>query len=806
MTAAGLKRLAAFVLIFVPLASSVLAEEALHSDFAAYLRSRHMYRLAELHCRRQLASTDLSDRQRVELAMQLSLVGVAKAYDAPPDRRESHWQAASDALQPWLASTTQPYRLLAVLQAGLNQLSRAELEQLEQVGRTDADSLEQLQAQVRLALADLRKVADQIEAIQRQLAMGQLRGETSLTQRELAGLQRSVALELARGFRLQALTYPAGSADRVNAGQQAAGALKRLAAANPADELTWRARVALTEALADLGLAEQGLALVAQWHDTSLPGDPIASQMLAAEAQLLASAGRGDEALAKLAAGSSTPAIDMARLQILLASSAPDTQQIDSLLATIRSNHAPRFVRQAEAMVGEQFATADASTAAGQVHAAEHFYRAGQMAAAVAAYDQAAELYRAEQQRAQAFAAERAAAAILQQQASYAQAAARFRRLALGSVDREGSANDHREAILCLAAVAREADRQAADQAMGDYVSMCREHLRHWPEGAASREVEWWLARALASRSQWQAVLDVLESVNSTSAFYEPAAALAATAYRHRLADIVDQAERSRLTRGAVARLQGSIVGSGDSVRWPDKWTTSQRACALELARLMLDVGDAAYAEKLLTKALEDNPPPAADYVDRATPVLAVALVSSGKTAEAIDLLKSSAGGAAGSDSLESLARRLAGDLAKLARSNTATATERAAIGQLLLAVIEVAADDAKAWRPSPQRYRAAALAAIGNPTEARQLYAALSNQFPKRGDIQEEYAILLATSETAADRQTALELYARIETASRRGGDRWHRARQARIDLLIQIGRTDEARKLEKLTRLLGG
>lgn len=802
----GILNLTSLAPMIAVLASLAMpASASTHRDFAGYLRGRQMYRLAEAYCRRELASSELSDRERVELAIELSLVAVARAYDTPPSEREAFWEAARAALEPWLTTQSRPYRLLAELQESLNVLTRVELEQIENAARSDAASLEQRQSQVRQAIAGLREVAKQVEIARRQLAMGQTRGDFRFTERELAGLERSVALELARGYRQQALSYPAGSADRVNADQQSVESLTRLAAAEPADTLTWRARVALGVALAELGLSERGLALVAQWRESPPPDGELFNQLLAAKARLLASAGRSDVALAKLASVTGSPAIDMARLELLLASEARDTQAIDALLAAIRASHTARYIRQAEAMVGQQFASSGASTAVGQVHAAEHFYRAGQLAAAVAAYDQAAELYRNTENRAEAFAAERGAAAIMQQQGNHTEAAARYRRLALGSVDRDDSANDHREAILCLAALARDADSQAVSQAMADYLSLCREHLRHWPDGQTSREVEWWLARALVSRKQWQATLDVLESVGPTSPYYEPAAALAATAYRHRLANVSDPAERARLTRAAVARLQPAIVGSGDAVGWPVEWTDAQRTCALELARLMLDVGDAAYAEKLLTKALEDAPQPTAEFVDRASPVLAVALVSGGKTAEAIDLLKNSARGDGGSASLESLARRLTSDLAKLARSNSSTTTERAAIGQLLLAVLEVAGDGAAAWQPSAARYRAAALAAVGNQAEARQLYDSLSQQFPKSGDIQEEYAELLATGETSADRQAALALYARIESASRRGAERWRRARQARIDLLIELGRTDEARKLEKLTRLLG-
>ncbi len=404
----------------------------------------------------------------------------------------------------------------------------------------------------------------------------------SFSQRELAGLERSVALALARAFREQALAYPPKSPDRVNALQQAAESLRTLAAASPADDLAWQARVALAKSLAELGTTEQGLAAIGTWRSES-PPPTVVAELVAAEAKLLSAAGRTGEAAEKLAdsgiARGESPAVDLTLLELLAADDDRDAAAIESLLAAIRQNHPPRYVRQAESLVGTAFAAAgDATTAAGKVHAAEHFYHAGQFAASIVAYDQAAELYREARDRDRAFAAERSAAAVVQQQGDYLEAAERFRRLALGSVDRDGSATDHREAILCLATAVKVSD--TVDRQMADYLELCREHLRHWPQGHSSGEVRWWLAQALASRAQWQATLDVLSEIDNASPYYDPAMALMATAYRARIAQAVDSTERQRLVGEAVSRLQPVVVGSGDRVGWPNPWTDAQRTCA----------------------------------------------------------------------------------------------------------------------------------------------------------------------------------------------------------------------------------
>lgn len=768
-----------------------------------YLRARQMYRLAEVYARGRLGSGELDPRGEVEMAIELSLVEVARAYDVPSVERKGHWQAAHQAIAPWVAAK-QPFSLLAELQDALNLLDEAELEHLELTGRNDPTERQQLQARLRQSLDLLRSVADELERRRRERALGQSRTAAEFTESELAGLARSIAIELARAYRLQGLTYPPGSDDRVNALQQTSESLTRLAAGTPADALVWRARVALARALAELNQTEQGLAQLTSWQTETVPAE-FAGEMLAAEARLLAATGRADEALAKLATlpPGGSAAVDLARLELLLSADQRDAATVESLLGVVRANHAPRYVRQAEAMVGEQFASAaDMTTAGGKVLAAEHFYRAGNYTAAVAAYDQAAEMYRTQANRERAFAAERAAAAVMQRQRVFDEAATRFRRLALASVDREDSSIDHREAILSLAEVARQASGDEADQAMANYLELCREHLRHWSSGQTAAEVRWWLASALAARGQWQATLDVLEEVDNSSPYYEPATALLSTAYRERVGQLSDNSQRQQMVRTAWTRLLPAIVGQGSTARWPAEWTESQRTIALELARLMLDAGDASNAEKLLSKALSDAPEPPPEYKDSATPVLAMALVAGGKTAEAMDLLR----GGGASASLEPLADRLTAQLTTYARSPTPRRTERAALGQLLLEVLKAAGDSSSNWKLPADRYRAAALAAVANQAEARQLYESLTTTLPNRGDIQEEYAELLADSDMVADREAALARYALIESATRRGTERWHRARRARIELLMKLGRRAEAEKLEKLTRLLGG
>ena len=106
--------------------------------------------------------------------------------------------------------------------------------------------------------------------------------------------------------------------------------------------------------------------------------------------------------------------------------------------------------------------------------------------------------------------------------------------------------------------------------------------------------------------------------------------------------------------------------------------------------------------------------------------------------------------------------------------------------------------------RAALEMYRATALAAIGDRHGAANLLAQLAAQSPDNGDIQERYAQLLAGSESVSEQRQALAAWAAVEQRSRPGGDRWQRARRARIELLHRIGDREEADKLLRLTRLL--
>lgn len=798
----------ALALLLAPLlamaCSLASTAQTLDQQSVANLRQRGLYRLANLECQQRIESGSLSDRERVDLTIEWSRVSVAQAFDSPAATRDTHWQAAREKLDRLAQTPNQPFKILLDLQATLNLLEQHELERIERLGGGDA---QQLLPRLRQAISDLNALASDIERRRRELATGVLR-DSDLSEQQLAALDRHVSLALAQAYAEQGLVYPAGSVDRINALQQAIERLTPLASAKPTDELAWDARLALARCQTQLGQPDAALSLLAKWELESPPAKQ-AAELLAARVRATTRGGNSVEAMLSNGDQShppgSSPAVDLARLEALLAAAQPDANRVEQLLGLIRSNHRPQYVREAEALVGRTFAAAgQATTAAGQTHAAEHFYRAGNPAAAIAAYDQAAELSRNQGNRTAAFAAERSAAAIAQQQRDFQNAAARFRRLALGSLDQAESAGDHREAVLCLAAVAQQtarSDPPAANQAYAEYLDLCREHLRHWSSGPTAGEVQWWLGNALAARGQWTAAIETLKTIEPSSPHFGDSIQVLAKAYRHALQSESNASQRRQLVAEATQRLQAAILGEDN--QWPTTWTSSQRVCAVELARMQLGAGGASYAERMLHAALGGKPAADQAYREKAVPLLAMSLVLQKKTAEAVATLRQGAGG----QSLAGLADRLVTQLVEQTaaqQQDASPSSEQAALGQLLLAALDLAGDDAKQWETPATRYRAAALAAIGNIAEAQTYYAALVKQFPRDGQLQQEFAQVLTRGSTVEELEQALAAWGRVESGSRRGGPRWQQARQARIHTLTRLGRQQEAEKLEKLTNLL--
>lgn len=753
------------------------------------LRERQLYWLAERHVERQLARSDVSPRREVDLLVQQAITRTAIATSEPAGAREAAWQRAETPLDEFLQQqASDSLRLLVALQRALVDRTRGEVERHE-LRPGDDVALNICRDALRAAGAGLEQVARDANDLARDRALGSAASETDgLGAEELKGIVRGSQLELARTYRQLGLTYAAGSADRDDGLLQAGEQLQPLAMVTATDEVAWQARTEMLRVLAELGRASEGLSLLEKWTD---PPIGLEGERTAAVGRLYLAAGDANKALQVLAAmpPGRSPECDFVRLELAL-SNGVDGKTIADLVATIRNAHAPAWARRAALLAGEQLAGASGGDATTRMLAGEHYFNARQFDLAREAYDEAGQLYRAEQNTRRSIDAEEMSAAISVAASDWPDAAARYRALAFDHPTNAGAAGWHRERLLALASDVRSSP--ADTELLIRFRTACVEHLQHWPEGPIADEVRVWLAQQQLASGDAVAALATTAAILPSSSQFEESVAVACRAYRQQAA--ATDSDTRAIAAAASLRLQPIITGSDN--RWPQQWSTIQRDAALLLSdlRLRLSPPDIDYTNLLLSRAIDGSPSPEQSWTNRAAPLLAIALAAKGDAEGAINRLA-----AVGFSSDESTSQMLA-MLATQLNSEPADSPFRGPLTEVIARVLDRLPPDS---RLDKDRYRAPVLAERGNHAEALALYQQLVATHPRDGDLNEQYARLLAAG-SINEKQQALAHWQRIESSSRRGGERWYRARLARVRLLRQLGQQDDAAKLVALTKVL--
>jgi hypothetical protein len=432
--------------------------------------------------------------------------------------------------------------------------------------------------------------------------------------------------------------------------------------------------------------------------------------------------------------------------------------------------------------------------------AAEGIYRAGRPAEAIAAYDRAAQLAAHERQFEEAFDLGLMAASIAQQSGDAEDAARRY--LMLASSEHAGArvAEAHRLGILATADAARKAASGRNRSALlAEYGRLLEEHLARWADSPASDEVRIWLGKWRLETGELAGAQAVVLEIRSESPHYEESNRLLINVFERRLLSTHDPAQQAALANEAAHALQRVITGSEN--RWPAEWNVLQRDVALALARMQLTYvpEGPAYARQLLTAALASAGEVPEPWRRRASGLLLVAEV----------FLDIEAGVDSHLREIAEAPRDVKVEVARLLtepRPAREPGAERRA-SQLALRILEgVPQPDSRASESSSDydHARARALAASGQQDAAVSAYRELIARQADDPGIHEEYADLMAASDSPEERRAALALYQEIEQRTNPDGSRWIRARLARIRLLADLGEASEAKKLLKLTAAL--
>lgn len=797
-------------------------DEPLETRFLDGLRDRRLFELAEAYCRRAASKAGLSRVRQAELAIELSRTFADHALQVIPDERGALWGQALGVVEELLRrEPNHPRRVLLEVQLGLVRLARGEL------ARQEAEISGGAKQRLEQARDELREAVNAFETARQTLADDLRRANLSkrpdaerLSAAELQSLARHLNYQLARAFRNQGQSYPAGSEDRTNSLGQAVERLKPLTKTDDDDDVAWQSR--LDEIICERLLEDRQAALRLLAALEQLEPPPRIELSARAEAIRLAlDRGQIREALTLLQAGRSvsgghSPDLDYAFLEAYAAAwraagEAGDEQQAAKLQAqaaelirTIDRLYGPYWSRRAETLLAGNISAAGGSKDLTLlVRAAESLYRAGQFERAVAAYDQAAEQAATAGDEEVAFDAAYTAAVLEQEQGRHGEAAARFRRLALARPKHAKAGDAHLLAIYNTAQAAKRDPDGSFPAGAGpdDYAGLLAEHLQHWAGEKSANQARIWLGKLRERQQAWSAAIAAYRGIPADDPHFAEAVAAIARSQQQLLSELAAAGKPTREAAEQAARYFEQLV-VGDRNTLPERWTQVEREAAASAAEIWLQYAEDRFdrAERILAAALNSDDEAPDAWRSKAEGWLVFALAGQGRRDEAAERLAKLAQGRPHQLLL------LVEGLERIAQRSSAAVRRELAELELQAAQLlrEQRKDLSAADRKSFDLAYARALVAAGRRDEALELLAGLAEASPRDGQIQEAYASMLLDGDDKASWQAALGKWREIEKKCRPGGDRWLRSVYHQALALERLGQKPQAAQLLKLTQAL--
>ena len=790
-----------------------LSGDSLDERLLDGLRRRGLFELSEAWCRRQLDALDAESPRRVELTIELSRNFTDHALQSPQGERDSLWRKALDVLAEFTRNDPNcPKLVLIQVQRCLVHLARGEqaCQEAEVVGGGEA-RLERARDDLRSAIAELQATGEATSTLLRRASKTRRTDDVQLTVDELGALQRHVNYQLARTFRDQGRSYPAGSADRTNSLRQAVELLSSLAQTDDADSLAWQSRldeIVCDRLLEDPDAAKRHLMQLAERD----PPPKVALGARAEEIRLALDRGQLDEAMAVAdegctIAGERSAELDFALLETMVTAwkAAANEEQDErasqyqaravELVRDIDTLHGPYWSRRAETLLaGSVSAMGGADDLTLLMRAAESFFRSGEIDEALATYDrlagQAAEAKQAEQ----AFDAGFTAAAIEQDRGHHAEAAKRFRRLALSTPSHPKAGEAHLLAIYDTSQAAR-SDAVTSDE----YRSLLEEHLDTWPDAPSANQVRIWLGRLHERELHWADAISAYQGVSPDHSQYAETIEATLRSFRGDLAQRA-AAGQAVVKEASEAALYFERLITGAKGKLPERWSQAERIAATSAAELWLAYTDDhfAQAERILTAALQDSDDAPDDWRSTAAGLLVFAFAGLGRREEARRLLEELA------DSSPEQLLLLVDGLDRMGAGSTTSVRRELAELELRAADLLRARREGldEATRKQLDLTLVNALAATGRRDEALAAAEKLAHAFPRDGRIQEMRAQLLLDGATESDWRAALDQWRAIETKCKTGGERWFRSIYAQALALHRLGKPDRAANLIRLTQ----
>lgn len=782
------------------------------------LRDAGQFEAAEKEAHRRLSQPSLSEDARLDLTLELSRTWAEHALASSAEKQTERWSQAQQVINDFTSRYPRHPKLLLVrAQGALADLSRAQQarEDAELAGE-DPSALKAVRELLRAAIVRLSKLHDDVEKQLHTVARDDRRTGT-LTPDELQSLGLNVRRHWARALREQALSYGPTSADRINSLSRALEVLKPLGTLEPNTSFAWTARldeIGCLRMIEDTTAAEHRLQALAR----AVPPAELQGRLRAERTRVALARGQLDEALAEAAPGaprgpSDWTEADLALLETYLAlwNQAEQSRQpargveweqgAADQTATIVREHGVRAGRQADLLLARHLAGRElALLPVTQLRVAEGLERGGKPVEALAAYALASQSAGARGLAELAFSAELSAAQLEQGQQHFAEAAKRFRALAMSARQHPRAAEAHLLAVHCAAQEARQQQLPQLDQ----YEQLLDEHLATWPDAATASQARSWLGRLHEQRGEYAKAIDVLSRVKNDAPPFGEAVKAMGRCYESWLAELRQQGRPTTdLATKAVAHFEAIAAPGGKLTR---DWTPLKRAAVVAEARILLRQSprDARRAEELVSAALNGAPPPGPEVEHELQALRVATLAASDRLPQAkqewerLPLTDVPAQWLV--EALGEMRRAAAGD-----RQTTIARLELTIVDDLLGGEAK-APDDAQL---NLRRRRVELLVVDDRRREAVAEMTALASEHPADGQTQEELAQLLASGDRASIAQASAK-WREVASKCRPGSPRWWRAHYGLARAQLDLGQMNECwatlKTLEKTPGDFGG
>ena len=493
--------------------------------FAANLRGRGLYRLAELHCLDLLEKSELAPNQRVEATIQLSKTLVAKALDTRPPKQAELWSKALELLKESLAKPTDSTsKILLQTQLALTTQQRAEwARRTAEVQATSEDDWLSARTRIREAIKQLKSV----EALLNEPRVRA--GGEGLSAIRVAELRRNAQHQLARAYLNQAITYANRPTDRVSSLTRALKLLQPIASDVAVDELVWESRIDRIQCYRLRGDLERANQLLSEAEGVP---ESLLGRLAAEGVRLALDAKQPDAALSflkSLKTERSYPALDLARIEVFVTLAQQSKKPVDAkphqekaaqLTAKLTRDFGTYWGLRADMLI-ERFASEETSDAKLMDSVARSKLKRNLPDEAIDTFDRAAEQAISTNDQDRAFELSYNAATVEHQEGNLQPAIDRFGTLARKFPTHPKSAEAHLLAVFDAAALyqqyARANVNTSATKALSQYESLLQEHLRLFPEQASSNQARIWFGRLAEAKRDWNTAIETYRAVTSQS-------------------------------------------------------------------------------------------------------------------------------------------------------------------------------------------------------------------------------------------------------------------------------------------------